>query len=194
MEKDNKTHGMNGEAPVENMEDNAQETVQEEAVQDEMITKINILEKELEEWKSAYTRKLADFQNYSKRKDNELAEMKKFAAEGLILKILDNVDNLERAVSSSKENKDVDSLLSGLDMVLKGIKEVLVSEGLEEIDAADKEYDPYEHQAMMVEDVQDKDNNIVLDVFNKGYKLKGKVIRPAMVKVNINEKGEDNNE
>ena len=184
MEKDNKTNGMNGEAPVENMEDNTQETVQEEAVQDEMITKINILEKELEEWKSAYTRKLADFQNYSKRKDNELAEMKKFAAEGLILKILDNVDNLERAVSASKENKDVDSLLSGLDMVLKGIKEVLVSEGLEEIDTADKEYDPYEHQAMMVENVDEKENNIVLDVFNKGYKLKGKVIRPAMVKVN----------
>lgn len=185
MEKDNKTNGMNGEAPVENMEDNTQETVQEEAVQDEMITKINILEKELEEWKSAYTRKLADFQNYSKRKDNELAEMKKFAAEGLILKILDNVDNLERAVSASKENKDVDSLLSGLDMVLKGIKEVLVSEGLEEIDAADKEYDPYEHQAMMVENVDEKENNIVLDVFNKGYKLKGKVIRPAIGKSKI---------
>ncbi len=184
MKKDNKTHGMNGEAPVGDMEDNVQETVHEEAVQDEMTTKINELEKELEEWKSAYTRKLADFQNYSKRKDNELAEMKKFAAESLIIKILDNVDNLERAVSSSKENKDVDSLLSGLDMVLKGIKEVLVSEGLEEIEAADKEYDPYEHQAMMVENVDEKENNVVLDVFNKGYKLKGKVIRPAMVKVN----------
>ena len=179
MKKDNKTHGMNGKAPGENMED-----IGREAVQDEMLAKIDMLEKELEEWKSAYTRKLADFQNYSKRKDNELAEMKKFAAEGLILKILDNVDNLERAVSASKENKDVDSLLSGLDMVLKGIKEVLVSEGLEEIDAADKEYDPYEHQAMMVENVDEKENNIVLDVFNKGYKLKGKVIRPAMVKVN----------
>ena len=110
--------------------------------------------------------------------------MKKFAAEGLILKILNNVDNLERAVSASKENKDVDSLIEGLDMVLNGIKEVLVSEGLEEIEADGKEYDPYEHQAMMVENIDDKENNVVLDVFNKGYKLKGKVIRPAMVKVN----------
>ena len=184
MEKDNKTHGMNGEAPVENMENDSQKTVHEEAVQVEITAKINTLEKELEEWKTAYTRKLADFQNYSKRKDNELAELKKYAAEGLILKILDNVDNLERAVSASKENKDVDSLISGLDMVLKGIKEVLVSEGLEEIEADGKEYDPYEHQAMMVENINEKDNNVVLDVFNKGYKLKGKVIRPAMVKVN----------
>ena len=69
-------------------------------------------------------------------------------------------------------------------MVLKGIKEVLISEGLEEIEAGGKEYDPYEHQAMMVENIDEKENNTVLDVFNKGYKLKGKVIRPAMVKVN----------
>ena len=175
---------MNGKAPGENMEDKGRETVHEETLQDEMTAKIDMLEKELEEWKSAYTRKLADFQNYSKRKDNELAEMKKFAAEGLILKILDNVDNLERAVLASKENKDMDSLIAGLDMVLKGIKEVLVSEGLEEIEADGKEYDPYEHQAMMVENIDEKENNTVLDVFNKGYKLKGKVIRPAMVKVN----------
>lgn len=184
MKKDNKTHGMNGKAPGENMEDKGRETVHGETVQDEMTAKIDMLEKELEDWKSAYTRKLADFQNYSKRKDNELAEMKKFAAEGLILKILDNVDNLERAVLASKENKDIDSLIAGLDMVLKGIKEVLVSEGLEEIEADGKEYDPYEHQAMMVENIDEKENNTVLDVFNKGYKLKGKVIRPAMVKVN----------
>ena len=184
MKKDNKTHGMNGEMPEENMEGKTQETVHEEAVQEEITAKIDALEKELEEWKSAYTRKLADFQNYSKRKDNELAEMKKFAAEGLIVKILDNVDNLERAVSASKENKDIDSLIAGLDMVLKGIKEVLSAEGLEEIEADGKEYDPYEHQAMMVENVDEKENNTVLDVFNKGYKLKGKVIRPAMVKVN----------
>ena len=184
MEKDNKAHEMNGEIPVENMEDKAQEAVHEEAGQDEITAKINTLEKELEEWKSAYARKLADFQNYSKRKDNELIELKKYAAEGLILKILDNVDNLERAVSASKENKDADSLIEGLDMVLKGIKEVLTSEGLEEIEAEGKEYDPYEHQAMMVENIEDKDNNVVLDVFNKGYRLKGKVIRPSMVKVN----------
>jgi molecular chaperone GrpE len=179
MEKDNKIHEMNGEIPVENAE-----TVDDEVVQDEVLAKMGALEKELEEWKTAYARKLADFQNYSKRKDNELNELKKYAAEGLILKMLDNVDNLERAVQASKENKDADSLIAGLDMVLKGIKEVLTSEGLEEIEAEGREYDPYEHQAMMVENMEEKDNNIVLDVFNKGYKLKGKVIRPAMVKVN----------
>lgn len=179
MNKHNENHETNSEEVNDNIETKDQETVQ-----DDVLTKIETLEKELEEWKAAYTRKLADFQNYSKRKDNELSEMKKFAAEGLILKLLDNVDNLERAVSSSKENKDADSLIEGLEMTLKGINELLVSEGLEEIETEGKEYDPYEHQAMMVENVEDKDNNIILDVFNKGYKLKGKVIRPAMVKVN----------
>ena len=181
----NNSHEDNEEIIDKNLNENDQgDTTQSEEVQDDVLAKVEVLEKELEDWKLAYTRKLADFQNFSKRKDNELAEMKKYAAEGVILKLLDNVDNLERAVSSSKENRDVDSLIEGLEMTLKGINEMLISEGLEEIDAAGKEYDPYEHQAMMVEDVQDKDNNIVLDVFNKGYKLKGKVIRPAMVKVN----------
>lgn len=184
MNKHNENHEMNGEEVNENIEVKTQETPQEEVAQDDVLAKIDTLEKELEEWKSAYTRKLADFQNYSKRKDNELSEMKKYAAEGLILKLLDNVDNLERAVLSSKENKDADSLIEGLEMTLKGINELLISEGLEEIETDGKEYDPYEHQAMMVENVEEKENNMILDVFNKGYRLKGKVIRPAMVKVN----------
>ena len=178
MKKDKNEEHLKSEA-AENIENTVNETIE-----DDVTVKVDKLEKELEEWKSAYTRKLADFQNYSKRKDNELQEMKKYAAEDLIIRILDNVDNLERAIEASKGNKDFDSLIQGVEMTLKGIAEVLNTEGLEEIEADGKEYDPYEHQAMMVEDVQDKDNNIVLDVFNKGYKLKGKVIRPAMVKVN----------
>ena len=179
MKKEKKEAHMNSEAASENTETNMNETVQ-----DDVTVKIDNLEKELEEWKSAYTRKLADFQNYSKRKDNELQEMKKYAAEDLIIRILDNVDNLERAIEASKGNKDFDSLIQGVEMTLKGIAEVLNTEGLEEIEADGKEYDPYEHQAMMVENIEEKDDNTVLDVFKKGYKLKGKVIRPVMVKVN----------
>lgn len=182
MKKDKKEEHLNSESTAENVE--TAETAANETIQDDVTVKVDKLEKELEEWKSAYTRKLADFQNYSKRKDNELQEMKKYAAEDLIIKILDNVDNLERAIEASKGNKDFDSLIQGVEMTLKGIAEVLNTEGLEEIEAHGKEYDPYEHQAMMVENVEEKDDNTVLDVFKKGYKLKGKVIRPVMVKVN----------
>ncbi len=178
MKKDKNEEHLKSEA-AENIEDTVNETIE-----DDVTVKVDKLEKELEEWKSAYTRKLADFQNYSKRKDNELQEMKKYAAEDLIIRILDNVDNLERAIEASKGNKDFDSLIQGVEMTLKGIAEVLNTEGLEEIEADGKEYDPYEHQAMMVENIEEKDDNTVLDVFKKGYKLKGKVIRPVMVKVN----------
>ena len=178
MKKDKNEEHLKSEA-AENIENTVNETIE-----DDVTVKVDKLEKELEEWKSAYTRKLADFQNYSKRKDNELQEMKKYAAEDLIIRILDNVDNLERAIEASKGNKDIDSLIQGVEMTLKGIAEVLNTEGLEEIEADGKEYDPYEHQAMMVENIEEKDDNTVLDVFKKGYKLKGKVIRPVMVKVN----------
>ncbi len=104
MKKEKKEAHMNSEAASENTETNMNETVQ-----DDITVKIDNLEKELEEWKLAYTRKLADFQNYSKRKDNELQELKKYAAEDLIVRILDNVDNLERAIIASKENKDIES-------------------------------------------------------------------------------------
>ena len=66
--------------------------------------KIQKLEAELEEWKNSYTRKLAEFQNFTKRKESEVAEMKKYASEGIIVKLLDNIDNLERALEASKEN------------------------------------------------------------------------------------------
>ena len=178
MKKDKNEEHLKSEA-AENIENTVNETIE-----DDVTVKVDKLEKELEEWKSAYTRKLADFQNYSKRKDNELQEMKKYAAEDLIIRILDNVDNLERAIEASKGNKDFDSLIQGVEMTLKGISEVLHAEGLEEIEAEGKEYDPYEHQAMMVENVEEKADNAVLDIFKKGYKLKGKVIRPVMVKVN----------
>jgi molecular chaperone GrpE len=96
MKKDKNEEHLKSEA-AENIENTVNETIE-----DDVTVKVDKLEKELEEWKSAYTRKLADFQNYSKRKDNELQEMKKYAAEDLIIRILDNVDNLERAIEASK--------------------------------------------------------------------------------------------
>lgn len=75
------------------------------------------LEADLEEWKSSYTRKLAEFQNFTKRKENEVAEMKKYASEGIITKLLDNIDNLERAEQASAETKNFDALVEGVNMI-----------------------------------------------------------------------------
>lgn len=167
------------EPEIENVE--ATETPE---IQETEESKIEKLELEVQEWKDSYTRKLAEFQNFSRRKENELAEFKKYASEEIILKVLDNVDNLERAIDSTKESKNFDSLVEGVDMILKNMKNLLVDEGVEEIEAEGKTFDPYEHQPMMTETLEEVENDTILQVFQKGYKLKGKVIRPSMVKIN----------
>ena len=190
-EKDLEKENLEGEAvqneAVEEQNENVENQEAEKSAEetsDNCDDKVKKLEAELEEWKYSYTRKLAEFQNFTKRKENEVAEMRKYASEGIIVKLLDNIDNLERAVDASKESQNFDSLIEGVNMILNNLKNLLTEEGVEEIEAAGKEYDPYEHKAMITENKEELDDNVVVQVFQKGYKMKGKVVRPAMVTVN----------
>lgn len=187
-EKDLEKENLEGEAvqneAVEEQNENVESQEAEKSTEETSEDKIKKLEAELQEWKNSYTRKLAEFQNFTKRKENEVAEMRKYASEGIIVKLLDNIDNLERAVDASKESQNFDSLIEGVNMILNNLKNLLTEEGVEEIEAAGKEYDPYEHKAMITENKEELDDNVVVQVFQKGYKMKGKVVRPAMVTVN----------
>ena len=180
-EFDEKTELENENAETENKtkeevneaSDNKEETCEE---------KIAKLELELQEWKNSYTRKLAEFQNFTKRKEAEVSEMKKYASEGIIVKLLDNIDNLERAENASAETKNFDALVEGVNMILRNLKYMLSEEGVEEVEAGEGiKFNPYEHQAMMTEEKDDLDNDVIVQVFQKGYKLKDRVLRPAMV-------------
>ena len=171
----NETDNETKETVDENVE-NKEETCEE---------KIAKLELEVQEWKNSYTRKLAEFQNFTKRKETEVSEMKKYASEGIIVKLLENIDNLERAENASAETNNFDALVEGVNMILRNLKYMLSEEGVEEVEAGEGvQFNPYEHQAMMTEEKDDLDNDVIVQVFQKGYKLKGKVIRPAMVTVN----------
>ena len=171
----NETDNETKETVDENVE-NKEETCEE---------KIAKLELEVQEWKNSYTRKLAEFQNFTKRKETEVSEMKKYASEGIIIKLLENIDNLERAENASVETKNFDALVEGVNMILRNLKYMLSEEGVEEVEAGEGvKFNPYEHQAMMTEEKDDLDNDVIVQVFQKGYKLKGKIIRPAMVTVN----------
>ena len=188
-EKDLEKENLEGEAvqneAVEEQNENVESQEAEKSVEETSEDKIKKLEAELQEWKNSYTRKLAEFQNFTKRKENEVAEMRKYASEGIILKVLENIDNLERAENASTETKNFDALVEGVNMILRNLKYMLSEEGIEEIEAAEGvQFNPYEHQAMMTEAKDELDNDIIVQVFQKGYKLKGKVIRPAMVTVN----------
>ena len=176
---------LNAENEANEIKENADSTAKEEVKEETPEEVIAKLEKDLEEWKSSYTRKLAEFQNFTKRKENEVSEMKKYASEGIITKLLDNIDNLERAEQASAEIKNFDALVEGVNMILRNLRNLLTEEGVEELEAAEGvKFNPYEHQAMMTENVENLDNDVIVKVFQKGYKLKGKVIRPAMVTVN----------
>ncbi len=171
----NETDNETKETADENVE-NKEETCEEKIVK---------LELEVQEWKNSYTRKLAEFQNFTKRKETEVSEMKKYASEGIIVKLLENIDNLERAENASAETKNFDALVEGVNMILRNLKYMLSEEGVEEVEAGEGvKFNPYEHQAMMTEEKDGLDNDVIVQVFQKGYKLKGKVIRPAMVTVN----------
>jgi len=187
-EKDLEKENLEGEAvqneAVEEQNENVESQEAEKSTEETSEDKIKKLEAELQEWKNSYTRKLAEFQNFTKRKENEVAEMRKYASEEIVVKLLDNIDNLERAVDASKESQNFDSLVEGVNMILNNLKHLLTEEGVEEIEAAGKEYNPYEHKAMITENKEELDDNVVVQVFQKGYKMKGKVVRPAMVTVN----------
>ena len=147
----------------------------------------NELEKikaELEEYKKAYAIKMADFQNFSKRKEKELQDFKEYAAKDIILKVLENLDNLERAQLATNDTNNIEALIEGLNMSVNNFKEMLKHEGVEEIEAQDKIYDATEHHAITTISDKEKANNTVVFVSQKGYKLKGRVLRPSMVVIN----------
>lgn len=147
---------------------------------EEIIGKLKL---EVDDWKNSYMRKQADFQNFTKRKEKEMEELRKFASEKIILKLLDGIDNLSRAVETSKQTSDFESLSKGVEMTLNQFKQILKTEGVEAIETDNKEFDPQKHMAVMVEESEEVKNNHIIMELQKGYSLKGKVVRPSMVKV-----------
>ena len=110
-------------------------------------------------------------------------ELRKFASEKIITKLLDGIDNLTRAAETSKQSNDFDGLVKGVELTLNQFREIFKAEGLEAIDTEGKEFNPEEHMAVMVEASEDFEDNYIMMELQRGYKLKGKVIRPSMVKV-----------
>ena len=150
------------------------------AAQEKEIEK---LKNEVEDWKNSYLRKQAEFQNFTKRKEKEFDDLKSFASEKIVVKVLDIIDNLERAIAASSETKDFDSLVKGVELTLSQMKSTVASEGVEAIVTENALFDPHLHMAVSVEDSADYKNDEIIAEFQKGYKMKGKVIRPSMVKV-----------
>lgn len=155
--------------------------------ENEEISKLNEQLKkkdgELKEYIELAQRVKAEFDNYKKRTAREKEQLYTDISGDIISKLLPVVDSLERAVSSSPDGSDSGTLMDGMEMILKQLKDVLKKEGLEEIESSGKKFDPRFHNAVMHVEDESLGQNEIVEVFQKGYKLKGKIIRHSMVKV-----------
>ena len=176
----------NKEDKHESVQEELKEKKQEEIKTEEKINNNSILEDKVKKLEEALLRNQAELMNYKRRKDEEVSRMLKYSEEDIVREFLPILDNFERAIKMDDDNldDDVSKFLEGFKMIYTQIKNMLDKFEVKEIEAFGKAFDPTYHQAVMKESNPDKESGIVLEVFQKGYIYKDRVIRPAMVKVN----------
>ena len=174
------------EETVENQEttETEEEVVEEKTAEELLQEKVDKLEEELKQSEDKYLRLYAEFENFKRRKNKEIETNNVYKSQKVITEILPSLDNLERALQVESDNEEIKSLLKGVEMVYEGLLNVLKSEGVELIETENAQFDPNYHHAVMQDEDSEKESGAILDTFQKGYKLKDRVIRPAMVKVN----------
>ncbi|KKC29980.1 nucleotide exchange factor GrpE [Caldanaerobacter subterraneus] len=151
-----------------------------EEIVEELRKKLEEKEKEAKEYLDIAQRIKAEFDNYRKRTEKEKAEMISYGQEQVIIELLPVIDNFERALATEG---DYNSLREGLELIYRQFKKVLDKFEVREIEAEGQMFDPYKHHALAQEEVEGKQPNEIIEVFQKGYYLKDKVIRPSLVKV-----------
>lgn len=124
----------------------------------------------------------AEFDNYRKRVVKEKEGLVSLAVTDLIQDLVGFMDNCERALSSARASRDLNTLLAGVEMIVKQLRDILRKKGLEEIQAEGEPFDPNKHQAIMTVKTDDRDG-IVVEEAQKGYTLGGRLLRASMVKV-----------
>ncbi len=159
-------------------EEESQEQVKEEAEEAEE-TEEEAKDDGYKELENRYLRLQADFSNYKKRNEKEREGLVRLGVESLAVEILPVIDNFERAMAA-EECQD-ENFYQGMDLIRKQLIEVLEKQGIKEIDGVDEPFDPEYHYAVQMVDSRTHKSNCVIEIIQKGYTLKDKVIRPAMV-------------
>lgn len=149
-----------------------------------LVEEIGSLHQQLAEHKDMVLRAQAEVQNARRRAQQDVEKAHKFGVEKLIKDLLPVVDNLERALSTIDSGDEAQkAVVEGIELTQKSFMDTLTKSGVEVIDPAGEPFDPELHQAMTQVPNPDVEPNTVLDVFQKGYRLNGRLVRPAMVVV-----------
>ena len=128
----------------------------------------------------------ADFENLQKRSDRQIEEVKKYCTERLVIQLLDVQDELEMALKTAKAANSLQPLIEGVQMTLKKLGKILEQEGVSPIECeAGKVFNPACHHAVAASERDDVEACVVTEEVRKGYIMKGKVIRPSIVKVAV---------
>ena len=138
----------------------------------------------------------ADFENFKRRCDREIEQIKNHSNERLVIQLLEIVDELELAIKvGTSIEASQKSLIDGVEMTLKKLRKLLEQEGVIEVDCVEgKMFDPASANAALTEEREDYEDCTVLQIIRKGYSMKGRVIRPSVVKVSVKSKQKTENQ
>lgn len=179
----------NTEEKTEETDEAAEITGEQDEVDETTEEKENELEKkyekEIEELNNRLLRQQADYENLRRRMRLDQEAAAKYRSQNLIESLLPVIDNFERGLQVEPNSDEEKSLLQGMEMVYKQLQEALEREGVQVIDTVGHPFDPNFHEAVMQVEEEGVDSNEIIEELQKGYMLKDRVIRPAMVKVGI---------
>jgi len=127
----------------------------------------------------------ADFDNFRRRTQKEKEELAQYATSKLVTELLPVMDNFERALATTPANPEFEAFTKGVNMIFRQLEGVLKNQGLTAMETVDQPFNPEYHQAIMQVESEEHEEGIVTEEVQKGYLLKDKVLRPAMVKVSM---------
>jgi len=164
-------------------EDDAAPATDNSAAPDTLEAKLEKAEQQARDNHERFLRAAAELDNFRKRKEREVSDLRKYANQSLLRELLGVVDNLERALASSGENGTPDGLVEGVDMTLKELLKIFDQFGVTPVESLEKPFDPTVHEAVMQEPSDTVPANTVIKELQKGYMLRDRLLRPAMVVV-----------
>ena len=157
-------------------------TTEGEVIED--FDEVEKLTAEVKRLTDVYLRSLAETEYFKKRINDERVRERKYGAQRIFERLVEVIDVFDKALGVETDDVKLKNFLIGFEMVNKQLKEIAEEEGVKKIEVKDQKFNPAYHHAMEVGNEKDKEDNIILEIYQNGYLYKDRVLRPALVKVN----------